>query len=78
MNRKQKVLTVIALIAFVVIGVCHYLAWPPIVFHVTQSVPYTEWKQLTYDEAKATRRLHWVPSTEQFRKRRIDVLWLYS
>ena len=28
MNRKQKVLTIIALVAFVVIGAGHYLAWP--------------------------------------------------
>jgi hypothetical protein len=33
MNRKQKVLTVIALIAFVVIGVCHYLGSPPVIFY---------------------------------------------
>jgi hypothetical protein len=29
MNRKQKVLTVIALIAFVVIGTLRYVEWPP-------------------------------------------------
>lgn len=33
MNRKQKVLTIIALIAFVVIGACHYLPWPLVEFH---------------------------------------------
>jgi hypothetical protein len=32
MNRKQRVLTIFALIAFVVIGWCHYLAWPPMRF----------------------------------------------
>jgi hypothetical protein len=52
MNRKQKVLTIIALIAFVVIGLCHYLAWAPIVFRISESVPYTEWKQVTYHKAK--------------------------
>ena len=33
MNRKQRVLTIIALIAFVVIGACHHLGWPPMEFH---------------------------------------------
>ena len=30
MNRKQRVLTVIALVAFVAIGACAYLEWPPV------------------------------------------------
>jgi hypothetical protein len=52
MNRKQKVLTVIALIAFAVIGACHYLAWPPIVLYNYERFPLTVWKELTYQEAQ--------------------------
>ena len=41
MNRKQKVLTIIALIAFVVIGACHYLAiasYAPWIFWVDPKI----------------------------------------
>jgi hypothetical protein len=51
MNRKQKVLTVFALIAFAVIGECHYLAWIP---HEDYSAgkyrEETTWRMLTYEE----------------------------
>jgi len=49
MNRKQKMLTMIALIAFVVIGACHYLDWG---FQHTEPATYTFWKELTYKEAQ--------------------------
>ncbi len=49
MNKNQRVLTLIALIAFVVIGVCHYLASPPLVSQTTRS---TVWKELTYEQAQ--------------------------
>jgi hypothetical protein len=49
MNRKQRVLTVIALVAFVVIGACHYVDWG---FHSFRSVFHTHWKELTYKEAQ--------------------------
>jgi hypothetical protein len=52
LNRKQKVLTVIALIAFVVIGASHYLDCG---FY--QREPVTEWKELTYAEAQQQRLL---------------------
>jgi hypothetical protein len=53
MNRKQKVLTVIALIAFVLIGAGHYLAWPPLSLYGYRWVPYPPvWKELTFDEAE--------------------------
>jgi hypothetical protein len=56
MNRTQKVLTVIALIAFVVIGAGHYLAWslswPPLLLYENRRVPLTVWKELTYQEAQ--------------------------
>jgi hypothetical protein len=51
MNRKQKVLTIIALIAFVVIGSGHNLAWPLLVLHEDRDVPYTVWEEVTYDAA---------------------------
>ena len=51
MNRKQKVLTVIALVAFVVIGACHYLAWIP---HQDYSAgkyrEETTWRVLSWEE----------------------------
>jgi hypothetical protein len=47
MNKKQRVLTIIALLAFVVTGVCHYLALYDDVW-----VPLTIWKELTYEEAQ--------------------------
>jgi len=52
MNEKQRVLTVIALVAFVVIGACHYLAWPPLHLYVYKAFPLTLWKELTYEEAQ--------------------------
>ncbi|SRR6266481_6656094 len=42
MNRKQKVLTVIALVAFVVIGWCNYLGWPPIHLFDHDFVPFDD------------------------------------
>ena len=46
MNKKQRVLTVIALIAFAVIGAFHYLQWPPVGFYVWVShTPTPEEKQ---------------------------------
>jgi hypothetical protein len=52
MNRKQRVLTIWALIAFVVIGACHYLRWPPLVLYETKWVSYTLWEERTYEEAR--------------------------
>jgi hypothetical protein len=52
MNRKQRVLTVIALVAFVLIGACHYLAWPPLDLWKTHGLVVTEWEELTWEEAK--------------------------
>lgn len=52
MNKKQRVLTVIALITFVIIGAFHYLQWPPIVLYYYDWVPLNVWKELTYQEAK--------------------------
>ena len=42
MNRKQKVLTIIALVAFVAIGVCHYLGFKTY-------LDYTKPRQQTYE-----------------------------
>jgi len=54
MNRKQKVLTVIALIAFTVIGACHYLAWIP---HEDYSAgkyrEETAWRVENFEEGKS-------------------------
>jgi hypothetical protein len=54
MNRKQKVLTIIALIAFVMIGACHYLAWIP---HQDYSAgkyrEETTWRMVTYQEGQS-------------------------
>jgi hypothetical protein len=52
MNKKQRVLTVIALVAFVVIGACRYLAWPLLLLYSYNWLPLTAWKELTYEEAQ--------------------------
>lgn len=61
MNKKQKVLTVIALIAFIVIGAGHYLDWG-----LYRSEPITEWEEVTYEQA------HLVISKAEFAKRLLD------
>jgi hypothetical protein len=53
MNRKQKVLTVIALIAFVIIGAFHYLRWPPlhlVNYEIKKRV--VNWELLDWQKAK--------------------------
>jgi hypothetical protein len=64
MNRKQRLLTVIALIAFVVIGACHYLAWPPLRLYGYKRVPLTVWKELTYEFPEEIFRVHTRQLTE--------------
>jgi hypothetical protein len=61
MNRKQKVLTVIALIAFVVIGAFHYLGWPTITFFRENTIPYTVWEETTWAEANQKRSFYGHP-----------------
>ena len=61
MNKKQRVLTVTALIAFMVIGACHYLDWG-----LYQSEPVTEWEELTYEQT------HLIISKGEFAKRLLD------
>src|SRR5262245_48443414 len=39
MNRKQRALTICALIAFVLIGVSHYWKWPTFALHEETRVP---------------------------------------
>jgi hypothetical protein len=38
MNKKQKLLTVAALVAFIAIGVCHYVAYGPY-YYLTPTLP---------------------------------------
>jgi hypothetical protein len=65
MNKSQRVLTIIALAVFVVIGACHYLAWPPILFYDSvKVVDHTEWKHLTGDEIKRYNDPSVLPSDE--------------
>ena len=52
MNRKQRVLTILALVAFVVIGALHYVQWPRIVLFQHEAIPYTEWEETTWAEVK--------------------------
>ena len=52
MNKKQRLLTIIALVAFALIGACHYLAWPPLVLYEQKWFFLTVWKELTYEEAQ--------------------------
>ena len=61
MNRKQRVLTVIALIAFAVIGALHYLGWPTITFFRDNSIPYTVWEETTWAEANQKRSFYGHP-----------------
>jgi hypothetical protein len=61
MNRKQRVLTVIALIAFAVIGAFHYLDWPPITFFREHTIPYTAWEETTWAEANQKRSFYGHP-----------------
>jgi hypothetical protein len=60
MNGKQRVLTVIALIAFVVIGAFHYLEWPPIMLFGQRLIPYTRWEELTWKEAASKTNYRYV------------------
>jgi hypothetical protein len=61
MNRKQKVLTIIALIAFVVIGACHYLDCG---FY--QPEPVYPWREYTHQQSS-----HRISGAE-FVKRLLD------
>ena len=52
MNKKHKVLTILALIAFVMIGACHYLQWPPISLFRMAWIPSIEWEEHSWKEVK--------------------------
>jgi hypothetical protein len=53
MNRKQKGLTVIALIAFVIVGAFHYLGWPPLhLIDYETKKRIVNWELLDWQKAK--------------------------
>ena len=53
MNKKQRVLTVIALIAFLLIGACHYLRWPPLhLISYKTNKRIVNWELLDWQKAK--------------------------
>ena len=62
MNKKQRVLTICALIAFVVISAGHYLALPPLVTKTTQFHVEHIWKPHTYpgDSMVPDVRIPWL------------------
>jgi hypothetical protein len=62
MNKKQRMLTICALIAFVVVGAGHYLASPPLVTKTTQFHVEHIWKPHTYpgDSMVPDVRIPWL------------------